>query len=71
MGDNVCNRCKGGTKLILGVVVLANWYLSSQGNGVDWWLLVGVVLVLLGLLSYSRPGGCGHMETPAPARKRR
>ncbi|GEM_PF-5811462 len=55
-GDGVCARCHGGKKLVLGVLVLA-WALLKPD--LDWRLVLGALLVLMGILKMVKPM-CGH-----------
>ena len=52
---SVCGRCKGIGLLVVGILVLAN----AVWSFVDWWLLVGALLVLKGLVMLVKPNGCG------------
>ncbi len=61
--NGVCHTCWGAKHVVLGVIVLANWYWKTP---VDWWLLAGVLLVLLGLLKIIKPT-CPHCAAPEKA----
>ena len=58
--DGYCHRCHGGTKLILGAIVLLNVWVWPKWLGVDGWLtLLGVLLIIGGVLKLAMPS-CGH-----------
>lgn len=62
--DGVCMKCHGAKKLVLGVLVLA-WALWWPM--LDWRLVLGALLVLMGLLKMVKPM-CGHC---GPEKKRK
>ena len=62
--------------LIVGLIILANWYLMENnmlGGGAPWPLLIGGLFVLHGIMKIAKPGGCGHpdsMDAPRTSRKK-
>lgn len=58
----VCHTCWGIKSVVVGLVFVANWY----WNFADWWLLVGVLFVLAGLLKLVKPT-CPHCSEPGKA----
>ena len=56
--DGVCGMCHGVKKLVLGVLILV-WALWLPE--LDWKLVLGVLLVLVGLLKMIKPE-CGHCK---------
>ena len=77
MGDGVCNKCHAMMKAVVGLVFVVNWLLMNKaGKGLDWWLLIGILLLAGGVVKLMKPG-CGHCEAmcepeskPAKARRR-
>ncbi|MBI4149043.1 hypothetical protein HY491_01220 [Candidatus Woesearchaeota archaeon] len=63
---DVCGRCHGTSIIALGVLVLINQYWLL----LPWWTFIGAVLVLKGLLSVAKPGGCGHPMMDMPRKRR-
>ncbi|MBI3033750.1 hypothetical protein HYY72_01180 [Candidatus Woesearchaeota archaeon] len=67
MEPGVCHKCSGAKVLVIGVIVLVNWYLKL----VDWALLIGALMVLGGLLKLVKPHcPCGvscSVCAPAPS----
>ena len=52
-----CHRCKGWKMLVLGILVLLNaWYML-----VDWWMFVGILITLGGLIKIIWPH-CPHCK---------
>lgn len=61
-----CIKCRGGMKLVLGLLVLANVYYLNWA----WATFIGAVLVLAGIAKMAKPS-CGHCDTcEMPKRKR-
>ena len=52
-----CAKCHGWMKLVVGLVLLANWYWDMA----DPWAVVGGLLVLGGLSKMAWPM-CGHCK---------
>lgn len=52
--------CKGTKMIVLGAIVLGNYYLDLM----DWWLLAGGLLVLKGLIVIAMKGKCGCCKEP-------
>ena len=50
--EEYCPKCKAMQLIVVGAVVLANYW----WNFVNWWLLVGALLVLAGVLKLIMPG---------------
>ena len=54
--DGYCGKCSGASWIVLGVIVLLNWWFGI----VNWWALVGALLVLCGIMHVVKPScGCG------------
>lgn len=53
--------------LVFGAVVLA---VALLWPGYIWHAL-GVMIILKGLVHLAKPSGCGHCDTPAPAKKKK
>ena len=62
--DGVCGKCWGVKYIVVGLILIANqqWFQWS------WWLVIGALLVLKGVLKLAMPMGCGHCQT-MPAKK--
>ena len=56
--DNVCMKCHDVKKVVLGLLVLA-WALLLPT--LDWRLVLGGLLVLVGVLKLVKPS-CGHCD---------
>jgi hypothetical protein len=71
--DGYCSKCGAMQKIVLGAVVLANYW----WNLLDWWLLVGALLVLGGVIKLVMPscpcnkGMCCGEEMPKAAPKKK
>jgi hypothetical protein len=68
-----CGRCKGGQKLVLGLLILLNAFWWPVWNGVDGWIaFFGVLFVVKGLLKLIMPS-CGHetCEMPEKGKKKK
>ncbi len=65
--EGMCSKCKGGFKIVLGLLVLANVnYLMWS-----WWTFLGAVLILAGIAKWIRPC-CPHCEMcEMPMKKRK
>lgn len=50
-GEGYCGKCQGYKLLVLGILILVNFYWLKW----DWWLFVGAVFVLKGLLMTWKP----------------
>ncbi len=59
---NVCGKCKGIGLLVVGLLVVLNSWLTL----VDWWMLIGVLLALKGLMCVVKPNGCGCCSVEMP-----
>ena len=62
--DGVCGKCHGVKFIVVGAVLVANqlWFQWS------WWLVIGALLMLKGVLKLAMPMGCGHCKE-MPAKK--
>ena len=60
--DGVCGRCMGGKLIVVGAIVIANQLWLNW----SWWLVIGGLLVIKGLLKVAMPGGCGHCAAEMP-----
>ena len=69
--DGICGKCRGGKKLVLGAILLLNVWVWPKWLGVDGWLtLLGVLLVIGGVVKLAKPN-CGHSDvSPAPVSKK-
>ena len=72
--DGYCTKCAAMMKIVLGAVVPANYW----WNFLDWWLLVGAVLVLAGVVKLVMPScpcnqgaGCCAAEAPKSSSKKK
>lgn len=55
MCGGMCSRCKGWKAFIVGLIFLINYFWPFA----DWWMLVGLLLTLAGLVRIIKPS-CGH-----------
>lgn len=62
----MCNKCKGGFKLVLGLLVLANVYYLNW----SWWTFLGTILVLGGIAKMVKPC-CPHCDCNMSMKKKR
>ena len=53
----MCSRCKGWVRFLAGLVLVANGY----WNFADWWMLVGILVALGGLMRILMPH-CPHCK---------
>ena len=73
--DGYCSRCRSIKVIVLGAVVMANYYGWGVGKPLNWWLLIGALLVIGGVIKLVMPtcscnkGTC--CEEPAPKGKKR
>jgi len=64
MGDDcccgMCTKCHAGKYIVVGLILLANYYWLKW----DIWVLIGALLVLKGLLKLVKPNcpHCGSMS---------
>ena len=58
----VCGKCMGGKLIVVGAIVIANQLWLNW----SWWLVIGGLLVVKGLLKVAMPGGCGHCSAEMP-----
>ena len=73
MDNGVCSTCAGVKLVVIGVIMLANAYWPFA----DWWVLAGILVVLMGLVKIIKPT-CPHctvemakpVTTAKPAKKR-
>ena len=59
--DGVCSKCWGTKYIVVGLILIAN----QLWLGWSWWLVIGGLLVLKGVLKLAMPGGCGHCASMA------
>ena len=54
----VCSKCWGVKLIVLGAILIANqlWFKWS------WWVLIGALLILKGIMKLAMPMGCGHCQ---------
>lgn len=70
--DSYCSKCSGASTLVVGLIFLANyWFLNW-----DWWLVIGLLLVIGGIIHIAKPScgcdsGCCAAEMEKPAAKKR
>jgi hypothetical protein len=72
-GNGYCGRCRGCGKILIGVLMLVNFFFWPRWTGVDGWLVFfAVILVLGGLWKALMPTCCcnASKEKPAPKKKR-
>ena len=57
-GDGVCSKCWSVKLIVLGAILIANqmWFQWS------WWVLIGALLILKGIMKLAMPMGCGHCK---------
>lgn len=54
--DTYCGKCSGATILVVGLLFLVNYWLLQW----DWWLLIGLLLTIGGIIRIVKPDcGCG------------
>ncbi len=53
----MCHKCHGGKMLVLGIILLVNAFWPF----LDWWKLIGILLVLGGIMKMVMPR-CSHCE---------
>jgi hypothetical protein len=62
--ENVCNKCKGICLLIIGLVFVINTWM-----GLNWWLVIGLLIAIKGLIMVIKPTGCGCCTVKAPVKQ--
>lgn len=74
----MCGKCKGGMKLVTGLLLLLNAFVWPMWLGVDGWVSwVAVLMVLGGVLKLVMPmcphcakGMCGSWSEPETKKKK-
>ena len=60
MGD-MCWRCHGMTKLVLGILLLLNAFLWPKWMGIDGWIKwIAILMVVGGLVKILVPNKCAN-----------
>ncbi len=58
--DMMCGKCKGGMKIVTGLLLLLNAYVWPLWMGIDGWVAwVAILMVLGGVLKFVLPA-CPH-----------
>ncbi len=63
MGEGMCHKCMGIKFLVLGLIFVGNyWALQNLNTGFNWWLLIGLLMVVGGIVKMVKPHcGCKGM----------
>ncbi len=73
-GEGFCGRCKGMTKVLVGILMLLNLFVWPMWKGVDGWLAFFAVLAIIGGVIKAVKPGCGcctSCEMPETKKKKK
>ena len=65
----ICGKCRGGKKIVLGLLVLLNIYVWPKWTGnIDNWLgFFAVLLIIAGVIKFAMPT-CPHCKAEMSAK---
>ena len=67
----MCKKCHGTKKLVIGLLLLLNAYVWPKWSGFDGWMAwFGVLFVLMGVLMLFVPNNCKGCNAPAKGKKK-
>lgn len=66
-----CGKCRGMKTLVVGVLMLINYFFWPKLTGLDGWIIFFAFLLVLSGIVHSMKSSCGHCEIEMPIKKKK